>query len=94
MNKKNINSYLPLFHYFHFSRDKTHLNEIITEKHVIILLQCANLAEDTLCIIITKENTDGTISNNCIKNLHFIDYRSTLFIIDINYQLQIIFISF
>lgn len=41
------------------SRDKTHLKEIIIEQHVNILLQCANLVEDTLCIVITPENTDG-----------------------------------
>lgn len=58
--------------YFNFSRDKTHLNEIITEKHVNILLQCANLMEDSLCIIITTENTDGKIANNLIKNINYI----------------------
>lgn len=46
-----------------YSRDKTHLKEIVIEQHVNILLQCANLVEDTLCIVITTENTDGKSPN-------------------------------
>jgi len=44
-----------------FSRDKTHLNEIITENDINILLRCANLMEDSVCILITAENTDGNL---------------------------------
>lgn len=61
------------------SRDKTHLKEIIIEKHINILLQCANLVEDALCIVITTENTDGkspkmsillTKSYNCYSKIY------------------------
>lgn len=50
-----------------FSRDKTHLNEIITENDVNILLQCANLVEDSLCILITTENTDSKFQKYLLK---------------------------
>lgn len=55
---KNYLSILKIIIVIH-SRDKTHLKDIIIEQHVNILLQCANLVEDTLCIVITTENTDG-----------------------------------
>lgn len=46
-----------------FSRDKTRLNEIISENHINILLQCANLVEDSSCILITAENMEGKLPN-------------------------------
>ncbi|XP_015370465.1 PREDICTED: synembryn [Diuraphis noxia] len=52
------------------SRDKTHLKEIVIEQHVNILLQCANLVEDTLCIVITPENTDVIVEGlKCLCNI-------------------------
>uniref|UniRef100_A0A2S2QUL4 Synembryn-A n=1 Tax=Sipha flava TaxID=143950 RepID=A0A2S2QUL4_9HEMI len=59
-------------HNFHcdFQPRQTHLNEIITENHVNILLQCANLVEDSLCILITTENTDVIVEGlKCLCNI-------------------------
>lgn len=44
-----------------YSRDKTHLKDIVIEKHINILLRCANLVDNTLCIVITTENTDSKL---------------------------------
>lgn len=44
-----------------YSRDKTHLKDIVIEKHINILLHCANLVDNTLCIVITTENIDSKL---------------------------------
>lgn len=44
-----------------FSRDKTYLKETTTENDINVLLQCANLMEDSVCTPITTENIDGNL---------------------------------
>ncbi|XP_050523127.1 synembryn [Daktulosphaira vitifoliae] len=52
------------------SRDKTQLIESIHENHINILLESANLLNDSLCIFITSENKDVIIESlKCLCNI-------------------------
>ncbi|XP_050431430.1 synembryn [Adelges cooleyi] len=52
------------------SRDKTHLNKIITEEHVNILLRNANLLDESSCVFLTSENNDIVVEGlKCLCNI-------------------------
>lgn len=61
-----------------YSRDKTHLKDIVIEKHINILLHCANLVDNTLCIVITTVNTDSKSPLRYLGTylINLIDFRN------------------